>query len=67
MNELSEINFEIEQDLYDEVSAICRSAGTTIEELTVAFLKYCIIPENLPLLKVFLGINEAPSGDGTDP
>jgi len=55
MMNLSEISIEVEQDLYDEVSVLCRNAGTSVEALTVAFFEFCIIPENLPSLKVFLG------------
>ena len=57
----SEISIEVEQDLYDEVSVLCRNAGTSVEALTVAFFKFCIIPENLPSLKVFLGKEKAAS------
>ena len=28
--------------------------------MTVGFLKFCVIPENLPLLKAYLGIKNAP-------
>ena len=66
MNELSEIRVEIEQDLYDQLSAICNNAGTRVEDLTVAFLRFCTFPENPPLLKVFLGIEKAPSEEGSD-
>ena len=65
VSDLSEINFEIEQDLYNEVSIICHNAGTTIEKVTEAFLRFCIVPENLPLLKAFLGVDNAPR-DGAD-
>ena len=61
MNKLSEISIEVEQDLYDEVSVLCRNAGTSVEALTVAFFEFCIIPENLPSLKVFLGKQKAAS------
>ena len=61
MNKLSEISIEVEQDLYDEVSVLCRNAGTSVEALTVAFFEFCIIPENLPSLKVFLGKEKAAS------
>ena len=61
MNKLSEISIEVEQDLFDEVSVLCRNAGTSVEALTVAFFEFCIIPENLPSLKVFLGKEKAAS------
>lgn len=32
--------------------------------MTVGFLKYCVIPENLPLLKAYLGIENAPAEAG---
>ena len=61
MNKLSEISLEVEQELYEEVSVLCRNAGTSVEALTVAFFEFCIIPENLPLLKIFLGKEKAAS------
>ena len=61
MNKLSEISIEVEQDLYDEVSVLCRNAGTSVEALTAAFFEFCIIPENLPSLKVFLEKENAAS------
>ena len=61
MNKLSEISIEVEQDLFDEVSVLCRNAGTSVEALTAAFFEFCIIPENLPSLKVFLGKEKAAS------
>ena len=61
MNKLSEISIEVEQDLYDEVSVLCRNAGTSVEALSVAFFEFCIIPENLPSLKVFLEKEKAAS------
>ena len=61
MNKLSEISIEVEQDLFDEVSVLCRNAGTSVEALTVAFFEFCIIPEILPSLKVFLGKEKAAS------
>ena len=61
MNKLSEISVEVEQELYEEVSVLCRNAGTNVEDLTVAFFEFCIIPENLPSLKVFLGKEKAAS------
>ena len=66
MSVLSVIIFEIEQDLYNEVSTICHNAGTTIEKVTEAFLRFCIVPENLPLLKAFLGIGKASSKGDVD-
>ena len=61
MMHISEISIEVEQDLYDEVSVLCRNAGTSVEALSVAFFEFCIIPESLPLLKVFLGKEKAAS------
>ena len=61
MMNFSEISIEVEQDLYDEVSVLFRNAGTSVETLTAAFFEFCIIPENLSSLKVFLGKEKAAS------
>lgn len=45
MNKLSEISIEVEQDLYDEVSVLCRNAGTSVEALTIAFLSSALSPK----------------------
>ena len=58
---LVEITFTSEKDLYDKASKICENLGTTLEEVTVAFLKFCIVPENLPKVKEILGIEKAPA------
>lgn len=34
--------------MYEKASKVCAELGTTIEEVTVEFLKFCIVPENLP-------------------
>ena len=53
MNEnLVTMTIELDQEVYDQASELFKSLGTTIEDMTVAFLKFCVIPENLPLLKV---------------
>lgn len=51
-----ELSVEVDKDIYDEASKICEEFGTTLEEVTVAFLRFCIIPENLPKVKEILGI-----------
>ena len=58
------MTIELEQEVYDQASELFRSLGTTIEDMTVAFLKFCVIPENLPLLKAYLGIENAPAKAG---
>ena len=58
------MTIELDQEVYDEVSELFQSLGTTIEDMTVAFLKFCVIPENLPLLKAYLGIENAPAEAG---
>ena len=58
------MTIELEQEVYDQSSELFRSLGTTIEDMTVAFLKFCVIPENLPLLKAYLGIENTPAEAG---
>lgn len=57
---LVEITFTVDEDLYEEASKVCAELGTTLEEVTVAFLKFCIVPDNLPKVKEILGIEKAP-------
>ena len=45
MMNFSEISIEVEQDLYDEVSVLCRNAGTSVEALTAAFLSSALSPK----------------------
>ena len=51
--ELVEWVFEIDQDLYDEAAAVCRRMGTTLETVTVAFIRFCVVPENGPAVEAF--------------
>lgn len=58
------MTFEIDQEVYDQASKVCEKLGTTIEIMTESFIKFCVIPENLPLLKAFLGKEKAPAEAG---
>ena len=58
------MTIELDQEVYDQASELFQSLGTTIEDMTVAFLKFCIIPENLSLLKAYLSIENAPAEAG---
>ena len=65
MNEdLVTMTIELDQEVYDQASELFQSLGTTIEDMTVAFLKFCVIPENLPLLKAYLSIENPPAEAG---
>ncbi len=61
MENLVEWEIEIDHDLFVEATKLCESLGTTLEEVTVEFLKFCIAPENLPRVKEILGIEKAPA------
>lgn len=52
-DELVDWVFEIDQDLYNEATAVCRRMGTTLEAVTVAFLRFCVEPENRPAVEAF--------------
>lgn len=45
---------EVDADLYSEVSLVCRMWGTTVETMTEAFIRFCVVPENYPVVKAFL-------------
>ena len=62
MNEnLDTMSIEIERELYDQMSELCRKLGTTIEDMAASFCRFCVIPGNLPLLKAYFGIENAPA------
>jgi len=46
--------FEVEQDIYNRACVVCNAWGTTIEDMTTAFIYFCVKPDNLPLLDAFL-------------
>ena len=56
--------FEIDQEVYDQVVPLFEGLGTTIEDMAAGFIKFSVIPENLPLLKAYLGIENAPAEAG---
>ena len=56
MDNLVEITIEVDGELLEKVIQLCTELGTTIEAVTVAFLKFCADPKNLPRVKEILGI-----------
>lgn len=57
-----EWTIEIDDDLYVAASLVCKSWGTTIEEMTEAFIRFCVMPENLPLVDAFIKETEDRQG-----
>ena len=53
---LVDLEFEIDTELYEEVVKLCDELGTTIEDVALQFVKFCAVPENLPKVKEILGI-----------
>lgn len=64
MANLTEWTFEIDQDVYEEAVKVCEQLGTTIEVMAVSFIKFCVVPENLPLLEAYVNIEKAPDETG---
>lgn len=58
------MTIEIDREVYNKAAELFKNLGTTIEDMTVGFLKFCVIPENLPMLKAYLGIENAPAEAG---
>lgn len=66
MNEnLDTMTIEIEQEMYAQMLKLCQNLGTTIEDMAAAFCRFCVISENLPLLKAYFGIENTPADAGT--
>lgn len=45
------MTIEIDQDVYEKATKICKQLGTTIEIMAESFIKFCVVPENLSLLE----------------
>ena len=58
------MTIDIEKEVYNQATELFKNLGTTIEDMTVGFLKFCVIPENLPMLKAYLSIENAPAEAG---
>ena len=65
--DLVTMTIEIDIEVYNQATELFKNLGTTIEDMTVGFLRFCVIPENLPLLKAYLGIENAPAAAGAQP
>ena len=62
--DLVTMTIEIDSEVYNQAAELFENLGTTIEDMTVGFLKFCVVPENLPMLKAYLGIENAPAEAG---
>lgn len=62
--ELVTMSIEIDKEVYNQATELFKNLGTTIEDMTVRFLKFCVIPENLPMLMAYWGIENAPAEAG---
>ena len=65
--DLVTMTIEIDIEVYNKAAELFENLGTTIEDMTVGFLRFCVIPENLPLLKAYLGIENTPAEAGAQP
>ena len=58
------MTIEIDQDVYEKATKICKQLGTTIEIMAESFIKFCVVSENLSLLEAFINIEKAPAEAG---
>jgi len=54
MDKYVTVTFDVDADAYDQAAAYFKSIGVTVEDMAVAFLRFFAIPENQPLLKIYL-------------
>lgn len=54
---IATLTLDIDQEVYDQIEPLFKSLGTTIEDMTAAFIQFCVIPENKVILKTYLGID----------
>ena len=55
--DLVTLTFYIDMDVYLQCNELFSSLGTTIEEITVAFFKYCVKPENQQIIEEYMKPN----------
>ena len=65
--DLVTMTIEIDREVYNKTAELFKNLGKTIEDMTVGFLKFCVIPENPPVLKAYFGIENAPAEAGAQP
>lgn len=58
LDNLVTVSFEIDKELYNEASKICVRLGTTLEEISVEFLRFCANLNNLSKVKEILGMDQ---------
>ena len=54
MAEYVTVTFDVDSDVYEQASAYFKSIGVTVEDMAAAFLRFFAVPENSPLLKIYL-------------
>ena len=54
MAEYVTVTFDVDADVYEQAANYFGSIGVTVEDMAVAFLRFFAIPENQPLLKIYL-------------
>ena len=65
--DLVTMTIEIDIEVYNKAAELFENLGTTIEDMTVGFLRFCVIPENLPLLTAYLAKQNPPAHAGPQP
>ena len=48
------MTFDMDQDVYDQATKVCKQLGTTIEIMAESIIKFCVVPEKLPILEAFI-------------
>ena len=51
---LETMTFDMDQDVYDQATKVCKQLGTTIEIMAESIIKFCVVPEKLPILEAFI-------------
>ena len=61
MDNLVQWTFEIDREIYDEAVKVCDQLGTTVEIMAESFIRFCVVPENFPLLEAYINSEKAPA------
>lgn len=58
---LETYTFEIDEELEKKARETCEDWGVTLEDMTRAFMKFCVAPENEAIIKEYFRSEENPN------
>jgi antitoxin component of RelBE/YafQ-DinJ toxin-antitoxin module len=58
---LETYTFEVDEELEKKAREVCEDWGVTLEDMTRAFMKFCVTPENEEIVRAYFRSEENPN------